>query len=78
MTYSLNIGQDYPGYIDTYITYKNGSSDKLTMTVENANQKTTYAANLEAQARTQIDNYNPTYSANTTLSDGPYTYGSLR
>jgi uncharacterized protein (UPF0333 family) len=75
-TYSGNLGQDYPGYVDTYITYRNGSSDKLTIQVDNANQKTTYASNLEAQARSQIDNYNPSYPANHIGVDGPYPYGN--
>ncbi len=75
-TYSGNPGQDYPGYIDTYITYRNGSSDTLTIQADNANQKTTYASNLEGQARLQIDNYNPIYSVNYTGSDGPYSYGN--
>ncbi len=75
-TYSGNLWQDYPWYVDTYITYRNGSSDKLTIQVDNANQKTTYASNLEWQARAQIDNYNPSYAVNYIGTDGPYLYGN--
>lgn len=75
-TYSGNPGQDYPGYVDVYITYRNGLSDRLTITVENANQKSTYAANLETQAKMQIDNYNTTYPINFIGTDGPYPYGN--
>jgi hypothetical protein len=75
-TYSGNPWQDYPGYVDTYITYQNGSSDKLTITAANANQKSTYASNLETQARSQIDNYNPIYSTNYIGSDGPHLHGT--
>jgi hypothetical protein len=44
-TYSGNPGQDYPGYVDVYRTFRNGMSDKWTFQVDNANQRSTWVTN---------------------------------
>ena len=76
ITYSKNVGQDYPAIFDIYVNYRDGSSDHRTLDIANSWQKVTYLANMEAQARSDIDNSHPLEPVNKILSDGPYSYGN--
>lgn len=72
--YSTNTGDDYPAYIDIYHTFRDGTTDKWTMQVDNENVKNLFVQNGEAYVRSQIDNYHPTYAPLYLGTDGPYPY----
>ena len=75
-TYSGNLGQDYPGYVDVYMVFPDGTTDKITITADNENQKNTYVSSFEEEAKTRIASHGPQYSVNQITSDGPYSYGT--
>lgn len=75
-TYSENLHQDYPGYIEVQTRFRDGSTQPWTFQASDSNQKALWILQGEARAREDIDNYNPTYGNMELKSEGPYTYGS--
>ena len=79
--YTTTVWKDFPANLYATINNKNGTKDNLVLAGSGLRDEWQIDASIDSYknyAKSQIDNYNPTYSANTTLSDGPYTYGSAK